>query len=276
VTESFEQQTFKRGSTTYYWSSKFFPKNTRDDVYKLYSFVRTADDYVDTVPPKPEDFFALKTAWKTGDVTQLSKVNARVLTNMAQLTRRYDFDKSWVDAFLAEMETDLLPTPHATLTDSLNYVYGSAEVIGLMMARIMQLPAEAEQAARLQGRAMQWINFIRDINEDNDLGRSYFPLTDLKKFGLKSLDKKEVSKKPDAFKKFAQFQIKRYEQWQRDAQKAYAFIPRRTRVPLQTAADMYDWTARKIAKDPLIVFERKVKPSKWRVLCTAVWNQIRG
>jgi phytoene synthase len=276
VTESFEQQTFKRGSTTYYWSSKFFPKNTRDDVYKLYSFVRTADDYVDTVPPKPEDFFALKTAWKTGDVTQLSKVNARVLTNMAQLTRRYDFDKSWVDAFLAEMETDLLPTPHATLTDSLNYVYGSAEVIGLMMARIMQLPAEAEQAARLQGRAMQWINFIRDINEDNDLGRSYFPLTDLKKFGLKSLDKKEVSKKPDAFKKFAQFQIKRYEQWQRDAQKAYAFIPRRTRVPLQTAADMYDWTARKIAKDPLIVFERKVKPSKWRVLCAAVWNQIRG
>ncbi len=62
-TSSIEKDIFQKGSTTYYWSSKFFPAAVRDDVFKLYSFVRVADDYVDQLPPQAAKFHALRKAW---------------------------------------------------------------------------------------------------------------------------------------------------------------------------------------------------------------------
>lgn len=275
MTENTEQEIFRRGSTTYYWSSRFFPREVRDDVFRLYSFVRTADDYVDEIPVRPKDFFELKTAWKTGDIKGATTLNQMVLKNMAELTKRYKFDKKWVDDFLAAMESDLLPAPHKTLKDSQDYIYGSAGVIGLMMARIMGLPSEANECALAQGNAMQWVNFIRDIDEDNGLGRSYFPSSEIKKFGLKNLSKAEAHKKPEQFQAFVQFQIDRYREWQAEANQGFRYIPRRLRIPLKTAVSMYDWTAREIEKDPFVVFRRKVKPSKLRVFAAAAWNIVR-
>ena len=60
-----EQQIFKKGSTTYYFSSKFFPKSSKEDVFKLYSFVRLADDFVDKVPSDIKNFNKLEKAWKS-------------------------------------------------------------------------------------------------------------------------------------------------------------------------------------------------------------------
>jgi len=271
-----EKNIFKKGSTTYYWSSKFFPPAVRRDVFKLYSFVRVADDYVDEQPNRPKEFFVLKTAWQTGETNQLSNLNKKVLANIIELSEKYDFKREWIDSFLAAMESDLLPRPHKTLKESQTYVYGSAGVIGLMMARIMGLSKSADQYALLQGQAMQWINFIRDVNEDNALGRSYLPQNELKKFGLKNLSKQEATKKPEEFKAFMQMQILRYRDWQTAANKGFQFIPRRLLIPLKTAVDMYDWTAEQIERDPFIVFERKIKPSKMRVLCAVIRNNIRG
>lgn len=276
MTDSTEQQIFKNSSVTYYWSSKFFPAAVRADVYRLYSFVRLADDYVDSVPPQSKEFFALKTAWKTGELGGLSEINQTVIKNMAVLVAGHKFDTQWVSEFLEAMESDLLPIKHRTLKDSLHYTHGSAEVVGLMMSQIMKLPYKAEKYAALQGRAMQWINFIRDVAEDNALGRSYFPRTDLQKFGLKDLSQHEANQHPEAFTEFIRFQIARYKQWQAQAEKGYPFIPRRMLVPLKTAVTMYDWTARKIEKDPFIVFEKKIKPSKFRVLSAAMWNFMHG
>jgi phytoene synthase len=155
-------------------------------------------------------------------------------------------------------------------------VYGSAEVIGLMMSRIMGLPKEAYSAAKYQGRAMQWINFIRDIQEDNELGRCYFPQDELKKYGLKNLSKTSAEQDPEAFKDFMLFQIARYDEWQSKAREGFEYIPKRLLAPLKTAVDMYDWTARQIAVEPMIVFDKKVKPSKQQVMKAAARNTLRG
>ena len=56
------------------------------------------------------------------------------------------------------------------MEELIDYMYGSAEVVGLMMARIMGINREADFCARMLGRAMQYINFIRDIDEDGKLG----------------------------------------------------------------------------------------------------------
>lgn len=273
-----EQRVFKQGSTTYYWSSKFFPKAVRGDVFKLYSFVRVIDDYVDEVPQHVARFERQRKTWRRAlTVPQFDAqphrtdtLDTRVIKNMVALNRTYHFDPAWVEAFWDSMQADLQPKPYPKLADSLRYVYGSAEVIGLMMSTIMDLPSKAYKAARMQGRAMQWINFIRDIAEDTAVGRCYFPQEDLKRFGLKDLHEKTARAHPDRFQEFIGFQIARYRRWQTAAEAGYHYIPRRLRTPLRTAAQMYNWTAAEIAKDPLMVFDGKVKPSAFRVTHNAV------
>ena len=71
-------------------------------------------------------------------------------------------------------------------------------------------------------------------------------------------------------------QVARYLEWQTEARKGYRFIPRRYRIPIKTASDMYSWTASRIARDPFVVFRRQVKPAKGRVILSALWNVIRA
>jgi len=275
---SIEKAIFKNGSTTYYFSSKFFPKAVRQDVFKLYSFVRVADDYIDAIPQNVKEFKILSELWSEAvhdkkfrvQHTRSDSLNERVVKNMVQLTRKYGFDTEWVDAFLASMQADIDKKTYESLDGSLWYVYGSAEVIGLMMAKILGLPGKALPYAAMQGRAMQWINFIRDIDEDNGLGRSYFPQEDLKAFGLKDLSRQTIAAHEDQFQAFVQFQLKRYRDWQLEARRGFRYIPKASRIPLETAVDMYDWTARQIRRNPMVVFEKKVKPARHRVIHTAI------
>lgn len=275
-----EQRIFRQGSTTFFVSSLFFPRHVRQDVFDLYSFVRVADDYVDQIPTDSDGFYRLRRMWEATvtdqdfDTTKLSAddTDERVVKNMVRLARKYNFDSAWVESFLDSMQSDLIGKTYETLDDTLWYIYGSAEVIGLMMARIMGLPPEADEAARMQGRAMQMINFIRDVAEDNELGRLYFPAEDLRQFGLVDL----VSiKDKEKFNEFVRFELVRYEEWQQQAQRGYKYIPRRLRIPLQTASDMYNWTAQQIKDIPQIVYDRKVKPSKARVMWRILTNSLR-
>jgi phytoene synthase len=199
----------------------------------------------------------------------------RVLQNIVYVVHRFDCDPAWVDAFLASIQMDVDKRHYKTLNDTLEYIYGSAEVIGLFMAKILNLPEESYEFAKMQGRAMQFINFIRDIDEDIDLGRRYFPDDDLKMFGLKSLNKDEVEKKAKSFKDFINLQLSRYEQWQNEADKGLSYIPKRLRVAVKTAVDGYNWTADEIRKNPKIIYEKKVKPRKRQLVLRGITTTVK-
>jgi len=256
------EQIFRAGSKTYYFSFRFFPKRVRDDVYALYGFVRVADNLVDDQPVDPEQFYAFRRRYeeslRTGEPS-----GDRIIDAFLELQQRKQFDPAWTEAFLNSMQHDLVSPSCDTLDETLTYIYGSAEVIGLFMARIMDLPEESFPAASMLGRAMQYINFIRDISEDNDLGRRYLPLADTT---LRGLTERDALEQKEEFARFIRKEIARYQGWQEQAAAGYRYIPRRYRVPIMTAADMYCWTARKIASEPLIVFREQVKPSKSRIL----------
>jgi 15-cis-phytoene synthase len=270
-----EKEIFKQGSTTYYWSSKFFPEAVRDDVFKLYSFVRVADNFVDQIPQDTKSFTQLEQYWLTGKKPkQCDPVIERVVTNMQQVSTKYSFNSEWTIAFLKSMRMDLESRTYKKLDDTLDYIYGSAEVIGLMMAKIMGLPESSFEAARYQGRAMQYINFIRDIDEDIQLGRQYFPLSELKKYGLSELTAKSAHTHPAAYREFIAGQLAYYNEWQLRANTGFKAIPYALRVPLRTAVDMYNWTARRIAKNPFIVFDKKVKPNKVRVVLQIIKRSL--
>lgn len=261
---------FKKGSKTYFNSSIFFPEKVRSDIFILYGFVRVADDYVDTIPQDKEAFHQFcdryRKAFNTGE-----KADDLVIDSFIDLIHRKNFDPEWVEAFLYSMELDHVKSEYNTLEETLEYIYGSAEVIGLFMAKILDTPEEWYPAAKMLGRAMQYINFIRDIKEDIKLGRRYLPLDGFK---LKNLSPEEVMNNKEEFERFLRAQIDQYFEWQKDAEPGFKHMPRRYRIPIKTASDMYKWTGKQIQKNPLIVFEKKVKPSKGRIVSRVIYNSL--
>jgi len=264
-----QQATFKKGSATYFNSSIFFPPEVRRDVTVLYAFVRVADDYVDAIPQRSGEFETFCDRYRRARSGQAS--GDPIIDDFIELSRRKRFDPEWTEAFLHSMELDLRVREYDSLEDTLVYIYGSAEVIGLFMARLLDLPEDSLSAAKMLGRAMQYINFIRDIAEDTVFGRRYLPLAGS---DLSSLNAEEAKKNPDAFAAFIRGEIDRFAGWQREAERGFGYIPRRYLIAIKTASDMYRWTARCIYQDPLLVFERKVKPSRSRIVLTAVLNAV--
>lgn len=263
---------FRKGSRTYFYSSVFFPPGVKEDVFKLYSFVRIADDFVDTVPQRADEFHAFKDRYQRaleGETTE-----DVVIDSFVELAERRDFDPDWVDAFLASMEADLHTRVYPTIDRLRTYLYGSAEVIGLMMAKILGLPARSYESAMHLGRAMQYVNFIRDIVEDLHLGRTYFPLNELRENDLESLEYGHVSANPSGFSDFLHTQLRRYMGWQTESEKGFVFIPKRYLIPIRTASEMYKWTARVIWGNPFIVYAVKVKPSISRIVSQIGYNAL--
>ncbi|MBP7901886.1 MAG: phytoene/squalene synthase family protein [Spirochaetes bacterium] len=261
---------FRKGSKTYFTASLFFPSKIRRDVFSLYAFVRTADDFVDSVPQNRRDFYKFKESYNSS-LRNGKKSGNEIIDNFIDLLKRKKFNPEWVNAFLESMELDLKKKKYKTIDETLHYIFGSAEVIGLFMARILDLPKKADKHARMLGRAMQMINFIRDVAEDNEFGRTYLPLSGK----MKSLDRSFVFSHKNDFEKFICQNSILYKKWQKSAEEGYKYIPKRYLVPIKTAADMYLWTASEIEKNPMIVYEKKVKPSRLRILKKLIVNEVK-
>jgi phytoene synthase len=265
---------FRSGSITYYYSSLFFPKTVRRDVFLFYAFVRTADDFVDQLPQDRRGFARFRAETEVA-LSHEQAPSDPVIQGLMAVVDQYEIPSDWIMAFLDAMEADLTTDTYERFSDLEQYMYGSAEVIGLVMARIMQLPVESYQTAQLQGKAMQLINFIRDIQEDISLRRQYIPSEDLKQFGIDRLDEPEIASTAK-FAQLVRFEVARYYALQEQAAQGYAFLPRSYRIPVQTAASMYQWTADQIRTNPAIIFDRKVKPHPLQVIRSAITHSIRS
>lgn len=255
---------FKRGSRTFFFSSLFFPRETLKDVSILYAFVRVADDFVDRIPQDREGFLGFVHMYQKALAGHLvaESLHARIIKDFIVLSKKHAFDQSFIDAFFASMESDLNKHTYDTLEETKKYIYGSAEVIGLMMNRIMHVDVKYDQAARDLGYAFQYINFIRDIAEDQSLGRTYLPKERYNKYGLGSLSIKEVSKNKESFVNFLREEVMSFESILEQASGAFPSMPLRFRIPIMLASAAYKYTGQVIKRNPLIVYKKKVKPTK--------------
>jgi phytoene synthase len=251
---------FRENSTSYYYSSLLFSGRVREDVFKLYAFVRKADEFVDTQPQQPERLEDLRREtlenWNGSS-------DDKIVEGFLDVASRNDFEKGWAEAFLDSMRMDTEKEEYETLEETLEYVYGSAEVVGYMVANILNLDEEAKKYASLLGRSMQYCNFIRDIDEDRELGRRYLPKHEMSKYDLNSLEPGEFDE--DKFRSFIRNELDRFFEWQEEAEKGFKYIPYRQRVPVILSSRLYKYTARRIQSEPMIVFEEKVRPSKPKI-----------
>ncbi|MEI6222212.1 MAG: phytoene/squalene synthase family protein [bacterium] len=263
---------FIKGSRTYFYSSLFFPKTIRNDVAILYAFVRTLDDYVDVLPQQ-KDLFEQMVGWYY-DARSGKTIENQIISSFVQLMNLRNFDPIWVDAFIESMRMDLRSTNYHSLAQLEEYIHGSAEVIGLFMSAILGLSPDAHITAMRLGKAMQYINFIRDIREDNSLGRTYFPKEHLDLFGLESLTLSETKANRNQFVDFIHYELQLYSKWQKQAEKGFSYLPKRYLIPVKTASDMYKWTANQIEKNPFILYEKKVRPTIQRILFGVIENTV--
>lgn len=159
-------------------------------IYAIYGFVRYADEIVDTFHKHNKNKL-LRRFWDDTYLAIDEKISLNpVLHSFQMIVHQYGIDRELIDAFLRSMELDLTETDY-TKEGYEQYIYGSAEVVGLMCLRVF---CEGDDAAYKQlkspakslGAAFQKVNFLRDMKSDfKDRGRVYFPDVDFKNFTQK-------------------------------------------------------------------------------------------
>ena len=256
----------RKHSTTYYNSTKLFPKHIRPAVFALYSWVRQADELVDN--PKTDPIKALVKHEKLFiKGIKDGKSPDRVTNIFLHLSKHYAFKTNWAKAFLSAMKLDLRKKHfYKTETDLKEYTYGSAQVIGLYMARIMGVSDEHLPAAKNLGEWMQLVNFLRDIKEDViDRKRVYFPLNSLKAYNLNH-NNLLSSDQYFQLRKFISNQAQDLINQTKLLTQQLNHIPKDCRPAVRLSLELYLWTLKKIKANPDIPIKKQLKPTKVTVL----------
>ncbi|WP_329111566.1 phytoene/squalene synthase family protein [Micromonospora sp. NBC_01699] len=188
----------KQHGRTYYLATRLLPAWKRRHVHALYGFTRYADEIVDRTDVLPPAVRAAQlTDWSRRFVAGLrgAPVDDPLLPAVLHTIATFDLDLGDFESFLRSMAMDLTVTSYAGYDDLLDYMEGSAAVIGTMMLPILGSsdPVAAREPARQLGLAFQLTNFIRDVAEDLDRGRTYLPDEDLAKFGVSRDDLVEAA-----------------------------------------------------------------------------------
>lgn len=272
------EQVMKTHSVTYWNATRFFPQNLRDQVITVYRWVREADEIVDN--PKEDPTTALESFIKEFEQAWQSNEGPEEHTLFVQLAKSIQIEKSWCDAFLNSMLLDLTKQRYQTWQELDNYVFGSAEVIGLMMSRILEVPDSAFPAAQALGRWMQYVNFLRDVNEDiQDRNRVYLPKEFLDEQEVKVSDLKKGHFTQEKWQSIVKAYCKRLNPILNLALSGIADLPRWSRFPILLATNLYQWALGQIIANPQLVWEKQVRPTPAVILeCMAptFWQLTTG
>jgi phytoene synthase len=253
---------------TYFLATLLLPKAKRPFVHALYGFARYADEIVDDLASElsiEEKAQSLST-WGDGVLADLKKGTSddHVGRALIDTVKRFDIPHEHFEAFLHSMTMDLTVQEYETYEDLLEYVYGSAAVIGLEMVPILgPLHNDAFEAAKKLGIAFQLANFIRDVDEDLDRGRVYLPIKELAQFGVTREMLEERVLTPEIVEAL-KFQIARVRQLQSEAAPGIAMLEATSRPCIEAASTLYCGIVDEVEKIGYDIFNQRAKTSTGR------------
>lgn len=249
VCELCSRNTTERYSTSFSSAIRLLHKDLRQPIYNIYGLVRFADEIVDTF--HEHDKATLITDFRKQTFDAIDRgISLNPILHSFQLTvNQYGIDHALIHAFFNSMEMDLKRTNY-TQQGYNDYIYGSAEVVGLMCLYVFLEGDKAayeklKPAARSLGAAFQKVNFLRDVQADyNQLDRTYFPGLDFSNFTERQ--KREIE-----------------EDIQQDFDDAYEGImqlPTKARFGVYVAYKYYLSLFRKIKKlQPAVIMQERVR-----------------
>ena len=227
-------------STSFSSATKMLAPSIRQDIYNIYGFVRFADEIVDTFHeyPKKQLFDDFERQMYDAIAHKIS-LNP-ILNSFQQTVHKYNIEPELYEAFMKSMRLDLHKKEYLTDDEYKEYIYGSADVVGLMCLRVFTkgdtaLYDRLKESAMKLGSAFQKVNFLRDLKADFEgLDRTYFPNADLK--NLNEASKQAIiSEIEDDFK---------------EAKKGIVNLPIEARFGVFTAFRYYQKLLKKLKQTP--------------------------
>tara|TARA_B100001996_G_scaffold340192_1_gene293610 strand:- start:201 stop:1040 length:840 start_codon:yes stop_codon:yes gene_type:complete len=251
ISQEFSKLVTIKYSTSFSLATKTLNSSIRSHIYNIYGFVRFADEIVDTFHEFPKKellenfennlFMALK-----------NKISLNPILNSFQLTvNKFDIDYSLIESFLKSMKWDLNKKKYNSQKEFNEYIYGSADVVGLMCLKVFvngnpKKYKELVPSAMALGSAFQKVNFLRDLKDDHEnLNRSYFPNIDFANFS-------EESKKNIINEIKKDFEL---------ALKGIKKLPNSSKLGVYTAYKYYLKLLQKLEKTPSL----KIKSTRIRI-----------
>jgi len=183
-------------STSFSLATKMLAPSIRQDIYNIYGFVRFADEIVDTFHDYDKETLF---AEFENDLYKAisSKISLNPILNSFQETvHKYSIQEELYSSFMDSMRLDLHKSEYLSMEEYKQYIYGSADVVGLMCLKVFvdgdeKRYNELKDSAMSLGSAFQKVNFLRDLKADyEDLSRSYFPNVDLSQ--LNEINKEQI------------------------------------------------------------------------------------
>ena len=265
---------------TYYLATLLLPPEKRPFVHALYGFARYADEIVDDLAStltEDEKSLALHN-WGQGVLSDIKEGTSHdhIGAALVDTVNRFAIPINYFEAFLKSMTMDLTVTEYHTYEDLMEYVYGSAAVIGLQMVPILgALSPDAYIAAEKLGIAFQLANFIRDVGEDLDRGRVYLPITELQAHGVTREMLEERVLTPQ-IKSALKFQIARVRDLQEQATPGIKLLSPESRACIEAASELYCGIVDEVEKIDYQIFRKRAKTSTWRRIKVAVPAYLRA
>jgi len=253
---------------TYYLATLLLPQNKRPYVHALYGFARYADEIVDDLAStlSPQEKADVLRTWSSGVLADLKAGTStdHIGRALVDTAKKFNIPHQHFVDFLHSMEMDLTVTEYRTYEDLLEYVYGSAAVIGLEMVPILGYSNEAAfDAAQKLGIAFQLANFIRDVGEDLDRGRVYLPLDELEKFGVDRAMLERRVLTPEIVEAL-KFQIARVRTLQSEAAVGIGYLDKESRPCIRAASELYCGIVDEVEAIGYDIFNKRAKTSTAR------------
>lgn len=255
---------------TYYLATLLLPKAKRKYVHALYGFARFADEIVDDLESNLniEEKSEALSIWGKQILNDLKTGSSRDAIGRALIdtVNTFVIPHEHFEAFLHSMTMDLTVQEYETYDDLLEYVYGSAAVIGLQMVPVLgALNDDAYECAKKLGIAFQLANFIRDVAEDLDRGRIYLPIKELAEHGV-TREMLEARVLTPQIVSALKFQIARVRQLQEEAQPGILLLAPSSRPCIHAASQLYCGIVDEVEKIGYDIFNQRAKTSTARRL----------
>ncbi|SBT50422.1 phytoene/squalene synthase family protein [Micromonospora auratinigra] len=271
------QELHKRHGRTYYLATRLLPAWKRRHVHALYGFTRYADEIVDRTEDLPPAQRAARLEdWSGRFVAGLhgEQVDDPLLPAVLHTIAVFDLDRGDFASFLRSMSMDLTVMSYPTYDDLLDYMEGSAAVIGTMMLPILGStdPAAAREPARQLGFAFQLTNFIRDVAEDLDRGRTYLPDEDLARFDVTREDllaAKAAGRTTEKIRALIEYEVTRAQAHYLAAAPGIPLLSPASQACMRTAYALYGGILDEVAAQDYDVFVRRALVPQRRRMAVA-------
>jgi phytoene synthase len=270
----FAEASIKKGSKTFHFASRFMRGERRKAFHAVYAFCRQTDNLVDDNEGNPKLQRMLIRDWKRRFLQAYKDGYSSdpILNPFVQIMKKYDMPIRYPLELIRGVSMDIDKKEYSTFRELRRYCFRVASIVGLMLLYILginPITNAAKRYATKLGIAMQLTNILRDVGEDARMGRVYFPIDELARFGFSKQDILNHSISPNkapAFILFIKFQVARARRYYQEAIKVLSAIRSEVRMVIALCFTLYREILSVIEQNRYEVFSKRAYVTTMRKL----------